>query len=162
MENWKDVPGYNGRYQVSDQGRVRNTKSGRMLKSHTQGRGYMQAMLSKDGRRSYPLVHRLVAQAFIPNPGNKPHINHKNGIKTDNDASNLEWCTMSENLLHRHRILKQPGGRCKPVVCLNTGQTFPSAKAAAEALGVHRTGVTQVCNRKQKTTKKLKFKFLEV
>lgn len=161
VEHWKDVPGYDGRYQVSNQGRVKNTKSGRVLKIHTQGRGYAQTMLSIKGTRSYPLVHRLVAQAFIPNPQNKPHINHIDGNKSHNCVCNLEWCTMRENLLHRHRVLGQPGGRCKPVLCIDTGQIFPSAKAAAEALGLHRSGVSQVCEGKQKTTKKLKFKFME-
>lgn len=161
IEVWKDVPGYAGLYQVSNAGRVRNARSGRVLKLHRQGRGYCQAMLSKDGHRSHPLVHRLVALAFIPNPDNKPQINHINGDKGDNRPSNLEWCTLSENLYHRHRVLGQPGGRSHPVVCENTGEVYPSAKAAAAVLGLNRTGVTQVCNGKQTTTKKLKFKYLE-
>ena len=118
-------------------------------------------MLSSINVRTYPLVHRLVAQAFIPNPLNKPHINHKDGDKSNNSADNLEWCTMSENQLHRHRVLGQPGGRCKSVLCIDTGQTFNSAKAAAKALGLHRSGISQVCEGKQKTTKKLKYKFME-
>jgi hypothetical protein len=161
-EIWRDAPGYEGAYQVSTLGRVRNTKSGRVLRPHEQGRGYLQAMLSKQGKRSHPLVHRLVALAFVPNPENKPQINHKNGNKKDNRPENLEWCTMSENLLHRHRVLGQPGTRCRPVQCLNTGDCYPSAKAAAEALGLRRVGVTQVCNGQQKTTKNLKFIFKEI
>lgn len=159
---WKDAPGYEGRYQVSNHGEVRNARSGRTLKPHRQGSGYLQTMMIKEGERTYPLVHRLVALAFLPNPENKPQINHKNGDKTDNRPENLEWCTLSENLKHRHRVLNQPGTRCKPVVCIDTGVSYSSAKAAAEALGLRRVGITQVCNGQQKTTKKLKFKFKEI
>lgn len=160
-EIWRDVPNYEGLYQVSNTGKVRNARSGRVLKPHRQGSGYLQTMLSKDGSRSHPLVHRIVASAFIPNPEQKPQINHKNGDKSDNRSENLEWCTMSENLKHRHRVLGQPGSRCKPVVCIDTGVSYPSAKAAAVALGLRRVGITQTCNGQQKTTKKLKFKFME-
>lgn len=158
-EIWKDIQGYEGYYQVSTQGRVRNSRRGKILGASKQGSGYIQTMLSKNAVRSYPLVHRIVAQTFIPNPENKPQINHKNGDKTDNRVENLEWCTMSENLHHRHRVLGQPGGRCKAVTCITTGKTYPSAKAAAADLGLHRSAVSRVCEGRQKTTKKLKFKF---
>ena len=161
MERWRDVQGYEGLYQVSDRGQVRNVKRGRVLKPHRQGNGYLQTMLAKNNVRKYPLVHRLVAAVFIPNPENKPHINHKNGIKTDNAVENLEWCTMSENLLHRHRVLGQPGCRSRAVICEETGEVYPSAKAAAQAVGTTRAGVTMCCLGKQKTTKKYHFKFKE-
>lgn len=160
-ERWKDIPGYEGFYQVSDLGRVRRTKSGRVLKPHYNGHGYIQALLSKRGERKHKAVHRLVASAFIPNPEGKPQINHKNGVKSDNTVSNLEWCTASENLTHRHRVLGLPGCRSKKVVCLETGVVYPSAKAAAEAIGVNRTAVAQCCLGTQKTSKKLHFKFKE-
>jgi hypothetical protein len=161
-EIWKDVPGYAGQYQVSNTGKVRNAKRGRELKPHTQGSGYKQTMLSVNGKRSHPLVHRLVAAAFIPNPENKPQINHKNGNKSDNRADNLEWCTMSENLQHRHKVLGQVGTRSTPVTCVETGKTYQSMKAAAQELGVSRQGILRCCYKQQKATRnKLHFKFLE-
>ncbi len=163
IEVWRDVPGYEGLYQVSDRGQVFSVRRKKLRKLNDTGRGYLQVALAKDGQRTHPLVHRLVAEAFIPNLENKPQINHINGDKTDNRVENLEWCTMSENLFHRHQILHQPGGRCCPVVCVNTGQAYPSAKVAAKALGVPRQSILRICRKQQKATRKnnLHFKFLE-
>lgn len=69
------------------------------------GKGYLFVSLSKDGKRYLKKVHRLVAQAFIPNPFHKPQINHKNGDKTNNGVDNLEWVTNAENMLHAYRVL---------------------------------------------------------
>ena len=175
-EQWRDIPGYEGLYQVSDQGRVRSLDHyarsgfgsvrlapGKVLKPGITVNGYAQVALSNDGQREYPFVHRLVAQAFHPNPKNKEQVNHKNGIKTDNRVDNLEWCSMSENLYHRHSVLGQPGGRRKAVVCVETGAIYPSAKAAAQALGVSRAGILRICKHNQKATRhgKLHFKFKE-
>lgn len=161
-EVWKDVLGYEGLYQISDQGRVFSVRRGKLRKLNDTGRGYKQVALLKQGSREHTLVHRLVAEAFIPNPENKPQINHINGDKSDNRVENLEWCTMSENLYHRHRVLNQPGCRSRPVVCTNTGEVYPSVKAAARALGVSRTGILRVCHKQQKAVRpKLHFKFKE-
>lgn len=111
QEVWRDVVGYEGVYLVSNQGRVKRVKDannqykgGHILKSNIH-RGYHHVQLHRNGVAKNKRVHRLVASAFIPNKENKPHVNHKNGVRGDNRKSNLEWCTPSENELHKYRVL---------------------------------------------------------
>lgn len=160
-ETWRDVPGYEGLYQVSDQGRVKNARSGHIRKPREKWDGYLQVNLSRNNRAQSMAVHRLVALAFLPNPESKPQINHINGKKTDNRAENLEWCTGSENQRHRFDVLKKRAGNKKPIVCTDTGRIYPSAKAAAEELGVQRSAISCCCNGSRSHTKNYHFKFLE-
>ena len=98
-EIWKDVPDYEGLYEVSDLGRIRN-KKGLIKKQFLSDKGYLKVELYKNGKSKKLRVHRLVAQAFIENQFNKNEVNHKNGIKIDNFVDNLEWMTTQENLQH--------------------------------------------------------------
>ncbi|KCY49755.1 MULTISPECIES: NUMOD4 domain-containing protein [Bacteria] len=111
MENWKAVLGYEGIYEVSNLGRIKSLSrpttnkiqpfiQEKILKTRIGKTGYEIVGLSKDGKQKTCKVHRLVASAFCDNPFNKPHVNHKNGIKLDNHFSNLEWVTASENAIH--------------------------------------------------------------
>ena len=109
-EVWRDVDGYDGMYQVSDLGRVRSLKYGkvRVMKPQKDKGGYLSVHFYKDSIEKSFLVHRLVAQAFIPNDDeNKTQINHRNEDKTENKVSNLEWCSaqynMTYNGIHRRR-----------------------------------------------------------
>ena len=118
QENWKDIFGYDGMYQVSDLGRVRSRKSGewKVLKLNKNRFGYLMSYLYKDGKPKNISVHRLVAQAFVPNDNIfNTEINHRNEDKTDNRASNLEWCDRQYNVTYNdvhHRRKKQKKHNC--------------------------------------------------
>ena len=95
-EIWRNIVGYNGKYHVSNMGRVRHNET--ILKPYPNSCGYLRVGLYKEGKHRKELVHRLVADAFIDNPYNLPVVNHKNEDKEDNRATNLEWATIKENM----------------------------------------------------------------
>lgn len=119
MEIWKDIVGYEGIYQVSNTGNVKRVgkyrnqmkewESNRLLKPAKKNNGYLYCQLSKDNKTSPKMVHRLVAEAFIDNPENKPTVNHIDGNRENNNIDNLEWSTYTENNIHMHRVLNGIG-----------------------------------------------------
>ena len=96
LEVWRTIIGYED-YAVSAWGRVKNIKTGDILYQEKHEKGYMRVRLVKEGKRHHMKVHRLVAQAFVPNPDNKPHVNHIDGNNRNNSFTNLEWVTDEEN-----------------------------------------------------------------
>ncbi len=145
-EEWRDIPGYEGRYTVSNRGRVKShlqRKSGRLLPGYDE-QGYRVVSLSDSYNKSkYVGIHRLVALAFIPNPENKPSVNHIDGVKDNNDISNLEWVTPKENTRHAWDNHLAYSVRARPIICLNTGRVFHSAYDVPEVYGVNNSGAYQ-------------------
>lgn len=98
MEEWRAVPGYEGLYEVSNMGNVRNVRRNTLLKLSKTNDGYIQVWLYKNGIRNRFQVHRLVCQAFLPNPDNLPQVNHRDEVKINNRVENLEWCDGKYNV----------------------------------------------------------------
>lgn len=154
-EVWKDIPNCEGLYQVSNFGNVkslgryvrvsdklggRRKKKECLLKIEVCKNGYLRVSLNKDCSRKHFLVHRLVAEAFIPNPQNMPQINHKDEDKTNNRVENLEWCDAKYNSNYGKRTMKASIAKFKPVKQYdmqgNFIREFSSFKEASDSVGV--------------------------
>ena len=105
-EIWKDIEGYKGLYQVSNLGRVKSIRNNIIKKPSKLPRGYLQICLCKNGNLKYISIHRLVAQAFIPNSKNLPCVNHKDCNPSNNIVSNLEWINHKDNNDYKGRKIK--------------------------------------------------------
>ena len=161
VEQWKDIDGFEGLYKVSSHGSVKRLgRNERKLKPRM-CKGYETVCLCKNGIRHNRRLNRLVAIAFIPNPENKPEVNHKDGNKRNNTVSNLEWCTASENQRHARSTGLSPLGfnnaiLSKPVDMLSKSgellRTFPSFKEAERQTGISRRNIYSCCVRKCKTS----------
>ena len=177
-EIWKDIEGFEGMYQVSNMGRVKSLGNGksdnsnyskeRILKASKLGAGYLKVNLYKDGIKKTCGIHRLVANAFIPNPSNLPQVNHKDENKENNCVTNLEWCSHEYNNNYgtrNQRVSEKKKGRkmseesikkrSKPVIGVDkvTGLIveFGSAHEAERKLGIFSSNITKCCKGKYKS-----------
>ena len=106
MEVWKDIKGFEEKYQISTWGRIRNIKTGKIIKPYKNNKGYLKVSLYKNGEYVKKRVNRLVALAFIENPYGLPMVNHKDGNKENNSITNLEWTTDEYNKIHAKNLRK--------------------------------------------------------
>jgi len=156
-EEWKDVIGFEGRYQVSNLGKVKSMryeghKGERELKQSTDKLGYKLVYLYDiTGKRRFKLVHRLVAQAFVNNVNNYREVNHLDGNKTNNKADNLEWCSHSQNIIHASKVLRRKMGTRKRVMCIETGEVYESGHDAARAKGMCKNAISCVLGKKHQS-----------
>ena len=177
-EIWKDIEGYEGLYQVSNLGNVKSLDreyiqwnnytytpkryNGKILKPHLQRQGYVMINLSKNSKKKLALVHRLVAQAFIPNPNDYLEVNHKDGNKQNNCVDNLEWCNRKYNQKEAERlglitrIKGEKNVHNKSVLRLNKNgeiiKEYYSITNGAEDIGVNMKHISY-CIRKKRPDK---------
>ena len=119
-EIWTDIKGYNGKYQVSNAGRIKNKD--KIMTPINNGNGYLYITLSSNGERKNHYIHRLVAETFLDNPDNKTVVNHKDYDKTNNAVNNLEWVTQRENVRYSKCNMTGKKHKCKT----NTGEFYIS------------------------------------
>ena len=136
------------RYEVSDDGVIRNKESKKILKTFINDKGYEIVSLWLNGKDKKFRVHRLVADAFISNPENKAQINHIDGNKLNNRADNLEWSTHSENIMHRYYSLRL--GLMRKVRCIETGLVYKSQKQAERLTGINAANISSCCTHRPK------------
>lgn len=181
MEEWKDIKGYEGLYQVSTNGNVRSLdrtnvcygreyiRKGKVLRTKTDKDGYPYLFLSKKGVKHKFMVHRLVALTFLPNPTNKEQVNHKNEVKTDNRVSNLEWCDCKYNINYGTGLRRRAKSQTNRHGAKAIGQydlqgslikIFPSMMEAHRQGGFNQRHICDCCKGRAKTHKGYIFKYI--
>lgn len=165
-EIWKDIPDYEGLYQVSNLGRVKSlnynhTGKPKILKLHRQN-GYLSVTLCKNNNPMYYYVHRLVAKMFIPNPNNYPIINHKDENKMNNFVNNLEWCTHKYNTNYGSCIKRFSEKQMKCVACYKDSilvNVYPSTQSTIID-GFNQGHVAAVCRGERNKHHGCSFKYI--
>ena len=147
----KDIKGYEGQYAVTSCGKVWSYASKKFLQPYDNHFGYLIVDLSTDGIVKHRRVHRLVAEAYIPNPENKPQISHLDDNKQNNSVNNLAWATAKENLNHGNWNERIRIRNCTKIRCVETGEIYKSQAAAARDLGICPQSIHHCIHGKQKT-----------
>lgn len=188
MENeiWKDIPDYDGKYQISNYGRVKRLKRNvfvrvlgktveistpKILKLNLVKSGYLYITITANNTKRTLKIHRLVAEVFIPNPNDLPEVNHIDGNKENNCVDNLEWCTHKENIQHalKNNLLNDRSGNnnanCKKINQYDSDGNFiklwNSIYEITKETGFERHGITRCCTSKSKTYKGYIWKYAD-
>lgn len=170
IEEWKPVVGYEGIYEVSSLGRVKSlnynhTKQEKILKQNKNKDGYLYVNIHKQGKGKNFTVHRLVANAFIPNPNIYPCVNHKDEDKTNNCVSNLEWCDVKYNTNFGTSIQRRVEKQSKQVYQYdeqgNLVKLWPSTQECKRN-GFNRTNIYACCIGKLRRYKGFKWSYTEI
>ena len=181
-EIWKDIPGYENFYQISNIGRVKSLKrkvkklygyktiSEKILKPIKNSKGYFIVNLYKENKMKSMKLHRLVAEAFIDNPENLPQINHKNERKEDNRVTNLEFCDARYNTnfgtrneragIAISKVNTNNPKRSKAVKCIETNQIYPSTMEVSRRFGFNPSCIAKCCRGEIKSSYKLHWKYV--
>ena len=145
----KDIKNYEGLYAITSCGKVWSYKRKKFLKPRS-NRGYLQVCLRKDGERKNYRIHRLVAEAYIPNPNNYDTVDHIDFNRTNNCVNNLQWMSGSENCRKRRDYKRFDTS--KPVRCIELNTIYPSATEAARCLNLDQSSISKACRGKLKRT----------
>lgn len=151
MREIKDIKDYEGYYAITSDGEVLSTRYNRTLKPRPTEDGYLQVVLCVRGDQKPFYVHRLVAQAFVPNPEGLPEVNHIDENKNNNDVSNLEWVTAKDNCNHGTRNERMAKKHFKTVINLDTLHMYESVKLASALTGANKTSIASCCRGQAKT-----------
>ena len=155
-EIWKDIEGYEGLYQISNKGRVKSLKYGkeRIRTPVITNDGYLNVILYKNTTAQHRLIHRLVAEAFIPNQDNLPEINHRDENKKNNCVENLEWCDRGYNVNYGTRNERITGRPSIAILQYSKSREFikewQSSREVERVLGIDNSNITKCCKGKRK------------
>lgn len=167
MEIWKNIEFFE-QYSVSSFGNVRNNITGKILKPRKHTNGYVRVILCKNKKHYDYYIHRLVAQAFIPNPNNLPEVNHIDENKSNNFVENLEWCdriyqvhygTCKERMIETQRISSK---QSKPIRCIETGIIYISLHHAERETGISYTSICHALNGRQNTAGGYHWEYVDI
>lgn len=148
-------------YAVTEDGQIWSKKSQRFLKPYLKNTGYLAVVLYNNGISKEQLIHRLVAESYLPNINNLPFVNHKDEIKTNNCVSNLEWCTPKYNISYSANKKGQTSSHAgRPIMCIETNIIYNSVREAEHQTGIDHSGIHKVCTGKRITAGGYHWKFI--
>ena len=159
MEQWKNIDNYD--YEVSTKGRVRNLRTGRIMKGIPTRGGYLQIGLFKNGERKRFYIHRLVLETFNPTDDETLEVNHINENVQNNRLENLEWTTHKKNMNHGTRTERSSKNRGKRIKCIETEQIFDSINECSRITGIQVGNLWKQLNGKIKSCKGLHFEYVK-